>query len=259
MVEPIVTSTTAPLTYGSTVSYGQLMGLAIAAGFPLAVAPVMAAIAEAESSGNPNATHTNSNGSVDSGLWQINTANSDVIAQYGNVFDPASNAKMAYAIYKQQGLTAWTTYTSGAYKSHLNTSATAIPLTGTGAGSSPTVAPPYSAATAALYGYTGAANDVAWKHWWDVFGHGVQTPAQGGTTPQQAIAPQDDSVFGGTELLIKDTTQLIEDLVSPVFWRRVGLFVVGAAILIFGVYLWDRRPIDAAVGAVTKVAAVAAA
>jgi hypothetical protein len=86
----------------------------------------MAAIALAESGGVPSKDNTglNSDGSVDYGLWQINSvhANDSVIKKIGweNRLNPEANAKMAVFIYQQQGLTAWSTYNNGAYKRFLS-------------------------------------------------------------------------------------------------------------------------------------------
>lgn len=95
----------------TTYSYAQLEGLWIKAGGPRDKAPLMAAIAEAESGGNSDAH----NPSGASGLWQI-LGNPFP----GNPFDPATNARMAVAKYKSQGLGAWVTYTNGAYKQYLS-------------------------------------------------------------------------------------------------------------------------------------------
>lgn len=76
---------------------------------------VMAAIALAESSGNPNARNVDSNGTVDRGLWQINSSNFDS----DSLFNPQTNAKWAVKVYNRQGLNAWTTYKTGAYKKYL--------------------------------------------------------------------------------------------------------------------------------------------
>jgi len=102
----------------TTVTPLQAASAASAAGFPAAIVPVMVAIAMAESSLNPNATHSNSNGSTDYGLWQINTINRDALA-LGDWRDPATNARMAYMIYQRQGLKAWTVYNTGAYQSKM--------------------------------------------------------------------------------------------------------------------------------------------
>lgn len=113
-----------PSTYsGRTISPAQAASYASAAGFSAALVPIMVAIAIAESSLDPGATHTNSNGSTDYGLWQINgAANADVM-RLGSWNDPAANARMAKAIYDRQGLTAWSVYKSGAYKANLSATA----------------------------------------------------------------------------------------------------------------------------------------
>ena len=103
-------------TGGQTSSLAQLW---IQAGGSPALANTMAAIAMAESSGNPNATNNNSNGTVDRGLWQINSVHSQFDPNR-LLTDPLYNAQAAVAIEKSSGLGAWTTYTSGAYKQFLN-------------------------------------------------------------------------------------------------------------------------------------------
>lgn len=99
-------------------SFSQLEQLWTGAGGNRAMAPTMAAIALAESSGNPNAQ----NPSGASGLWQIMlpTNAADVPGGAGNVFNPQANAAAAVKIANSQGLGAWTTYTSGAYKQFLS-------------------------------------------------------------------------------------------------------------------------------------------
>lgn len=102
--------------FRSMLGSGQvtLSQLWINAGGSPQLANTMAAIAMAESGGNPNAQ----NPSGASGLWQIlMPANAGYV--HGNVFDPFVNAQAAVAIEKAQGLNAWTTYTSGAYRQFL--------------------------------------------------------------------------------------------------------------------------------------------
>lgn len=109
-------------------TYAQLEALWIQAGGDRASAPVMAAIAIAESSGNPAADHKNTNGTTDRGLWQINSVHGDL-----STFDPMGNAKAAVKIKKTQGLRAWTTYTTGAYRKYLQNGVTPsdnVPTTG---------------------------------------------------------------------------------------------------------------------------------
>jgi len=96
---------------GIRYTYAELEGLWINAGGSPKIAPVMAAIAEAESGGCSAAF----NPSGATGLWQI-LGNPFP----GDAYDPATNAKMAVSKYQSQGLDAWVTYTSGAYKAFLN-------------------------------------------------------------------------------------------------------------------------------------------
>jgi cell wall-associated NlpC family hydrolase len=88
------------------------------AGFPESAIPTMMAIGMAESSWNPNATHSNSNGSVDNGLFQINTIHRGNSWYPQNPMDPLQSAQAAYAIWKGAGGTFrdWTVYNTGAYK-----------------------------------------------------------------------------------------------------------------------------------------------
>lgn len=105
----------------ATYTYGQLEGLWVDAGGSAALAPIMAAIAMAESGGNSAAVGHNTNGSTDTGLWQINS-----VHNVSGMTDPEANAKEAVKIYKSQGLSAWTTYTSGAYKKFLKSGVSAV-------------------------------------------------------------------------------------------------------------------------------------
>jgi hypothetical protein len=120
-----------------TCSYQQVIAAAMLGGFPLADVVTAAAICAAESSRNCAAiSPLASDQSRGYGLWQIefpthqdlfykyaNTGGSDpskVTGPYGGLItgdwmDPATNAKMAYAIKQSQGWGAWTTYTTGAY------------------------------------------------------------------------------------------------------------------------------------------------
>ncbi len=74
-----------------------------------------AAICEAESGGDPNALGDSGNSR---GLWQIYGL---AHPQYANasLFDPATNAQAAYAVYQSQGWPAWSTYNNGAYRNFL--------------------------------------------------------------------------------------------------------------------------------------------
>ena len=106
----------------------KLTGLAADAGFSDDDAKIMAAIALAESSGNPSAlNNTSSTGDLSYGLWQINMINKlgpERVQQFGiNTYDelytPEINAKAAKTIHESQGFEAWSVYKSGAYRKYL--------------------------------------------------------------------------------------------------------------------------------------------
>lgn len=102
---------------GESFDSSALAQQAEAAGCSPADAQIAAAIALAESGGNPNARALTPK--EDSrGFWQINTF---AHQGYGNLYDPSTNASAMYAI--SNGCTnwrPWTTFTSGKYLQFLN-------------------------------------------------------------------------------------------------------------------------------------------
>ena len=121
----VTSDTTTPVSTfkpGAKLSQSQIQDLAVQVGFPSDVAPVISKIAMGESSGR--STAFNGKGADQSyGLMQINmlggmgperrkafglTSNEDL-------YDPLTNMKAAYEIYKTQGLEAWGAYTNGSY------------------------------------------------------------------------------------------------------------------------------------------------
>jgi hypothetical protein len=77
----------------SAYTYAQLKTLAQTAGLDEAHASVAALIALAESGGNPSTRNVNSNGTVDVGLWQINTVNWPALGvTAADLNNPATNA-----------------------------------------------------------------------------------------------------------------------------------------------------------------------
>jgi hypothetical protein len=87
----------------------------IANGGNKAAAPIAAAIAMAESAGDSTASNLNTNGSIDRGLWQINSVHG---AQ--STFDVTGNVKAAIAISSNgTNWTPWVTFNTGAYKKFL--------------------------------------------------------------------------------------------------------------------------------------------
>lgn len=104
----------------------QLADYATKAGFPQTEINTAVGVALAESGGNPKA-HNGTPPDNSYGPWQINMYGSLGPArrkQFGissndALYDPATNAKAAYAIYQGSGWKAWTTYTSGKYKQYV--------------------------------------------------------------------------------------------------------------------------------------------
>lgn len=107
-------------------NYGQLERLWINAGGPKTVAPIMAAIAMAESGGNSASNnYTDNNGTQTSwGLWQISNGTHNWPGP-NDPNNPANNAAYAVAKYNgdrargNNGFQPWGTYTSGLYRQYL--------------------------------------------------------------------------------------------------------------------------------------------
>jgi hypothetical protein len=92
-------------------TYSQLQTIWTEGGGSPALAPIMAAIALAESSGNPAASGPGGSW----GLWQVQPQD---WPQFTPTDDPVTQASIANQILAQQGLGAWSTYTDGAYQQY---------------------------------------------------------------------------------------------------------------------------------------------
>lgn len=107
---------TSGTTTGQTqFNYAQLEGIWQLAGGNAQYSAMAAAIAMAESGGNSNASNTNSNKTIDRGLWQINSSNGS-----GSSFDIMTNARAAVAMSSSgQTWRPWcTAYSDGACGVH---------------------------------------------------------------------------------------------------------------------------------------------
>lgn len=108
----------------------SLVALAEQVGFTGTGAATAAAVAMAESSGDPVATHNDQTGSVDYGLWQINwPTHAGVVGTTSpaQLYTPVVNAKAAYVV--SNGGTdwrPWTTYQQGAEIPYLAAAETAV-------------------------------------------------------------------------------------------------------------------------------------
>lgn len=121
---------TAPKTIRSgSAAYVDITQTLLAAGFDAKDVPLFTAIAMAESSGNVRASRSDTDVH---GLWQIRyPVHVDKLRALGisnreGLYNPLNNAKAAYAIYKSQGIGAWSAYTNGAYKQYLGAAQAAM-------------------------------------------------------------------------------------------------------------------------------------
>lgn len=98
-------------------SFAQLEQLARSVGLSASDATVAAAIARAESGGNPRAISSTG----DYGLWQVNARwHPQYNAQL--LLGPGYNARAMAAIHKESGWSPWATYTNGRYRAFLPSS-----------------------------------------------------------------------------------------------------------------------------------------
>jgi hypothetical protein len=97
-------------------TYAQLKQLWIQNGGNPAAADIAAAVALAESGGDSSATNTNTDGSTDRGLWQINSVHGAL-----STFDVTGNVKAAIQVSNNgANWSPWVTYVSGAFRKFLS-------------------------------------------------------------------------------------------------------------------------------------------
>jgi hypothetical protein len=213
-------------------NYGQLEQLWINAGGPTAMAPLMAAIALAESAGRSDAENPNDNNGTQTswGLWQISngTHNQPV----PNILDPNINARAAVQKWKDQGLGAWGTYTSGAYLQFLH-------------GNVPAEAnlPPASAGQNAQ---TTSSNPSPFG-WFSFIGSGILgnllMPGSGFVGSfSNPLSPLEDMV-SGVKIMAADFSRLmswVAWLFAPSNWLRIGAFFLGLIMLGASFYMFKE-------------------
>lgn len=156
----------------STLTYAQLEGLWIANGGNKAVAPLAAAIAEAESSGITDATSPNPDGGTNVGLWQLDTKGKGAGYSAAQLKDPATNAAVTVqGSSNGTDWSAWETYVSGAYKRFMSASTTPDPNVPTA--TSATLAASQQQASAGA----DCALSLGGQHIGILFGHGPTLPS----------------------------------------------------------------------------------
>jgi hypothetical protein len=171
-------------------------------------ASLMAAIAEAESGGRPEALNPNDNGGTQSswGLWQISNGTHNPPS--GNWNNPVVNAQLAIQKLNGQGLGAWGTYNSGAYRAFLN-GATTPDGTGISGGDAVTGATLTAAATGAACLWS-----IGGSHVNLFFGLGPSVPSYCVLTTSQARAVAGVALMGGGALMMAVGSQVAAVLLA---------------------------------------------
>lgn len=115
-----------------TLSASAIKGYAVQAGVTGQNATIATAIALAESGGDTDVIHHNSNGSDDFGVWQINSVHSTLLNSH-NWRDPSDNAAMMFSISNGgRNWSPWSTFKSGAYLAHMSAASAAPDTSVTG-------------------------------------------------------------------------------------------------------------------------------
>lgn len=180
-----------------TLTPAQVAAVAAQAGFSGAALRTAVAVSFAEDgSHDADAQHRNSNGTIDTGLWQINSVHSQWTA--AELVRPADNARAAYTISAGgHDWSPWTTYKSGAYVAHLPEAQHAISQMQSQGGPGRV-----AGGIAAPHGDTLPGQDTATSLWHDA-------------------------------MAIPDFLGLLSDVGT---WERVGFVVAGLALGGFGVF-----------------------
>jgi hypothetical protein len=104
------------LIAGRRVDTDEIVRLLTANGIPQSVIPELVCTAKYESSFYEGASNRNRNGSMDRGLFQVNSIHLGSVSacpdkdEAKSLFNAATNVKCAAAIYRMQGLNAWYGY-----------------------------------------------------------------------------------------------------------------------------------------------------
>lgn len=132
----------------------QIAQAALGAGLGVGQAVTAVAIALAESGGNPLARHVNADGTVDRGLWQINSYWHKEVPD--NVAYSVAGAAQAMKAISAGGInfSPWSTFGSGAYAAYLSRATLAV---NAAAGAGPGVSADYTAPDASTSGNGGSA------------------------------------------------------------------------------------------------------
>lgn len=151
-----------------------------------------------------HAVNHNPNGTVDRGAWQINSAHNFA----GNPYNLQTNANQAYRVYRSQGFTAWTTYNNGEFRMFQNQALkTAAAGHHFNTGGKPTIS-----------NLAGTAGNAALNAF-------------------DPLNPIDQALHIPGSNIISDAQavpKLAAHLLSPSFWRSVGIIAGATLLIIFG-------------------------
>lgn len=208
-------------------TWEQVAAVALHVGWSPAEAVTATSITEPESNREPRVIQAGQPYATTGwGLWQITPGDSEPqIGVDAALFDPLTNAKAAVAKYDSQGLGAWTTYTSGAYKQFLQT---ATPV-------SPGTTQAVNAAQTAL-NYAGGTggNGGGW------------TSALGGVFPDVAsgLFSWPGAIIGTVADVDKAVISAYDGLklfFQPSTYVRIGAGLAGAAFIVLGIVCLARE------------------
>ena len=187
-----------------TISDAAIAAAARQAGFPESELATAVAVALAESGGNTTATHQNLNGTVDHGLWQINSVHASLLAG-GDWRDPNANARMAYSVWRERGgsWSPWYTYPvkSGLY----------LPR-----------------AKRAVGSQQPSTQDARWP---------LPFPRNPSVPDLPNLMPDVPNPFAGFNDLVAPIGKGVSILTSAEFWKRVGVFWLGFLLVLWGAML----------------------
>jgi hypothetical protein len=226
-------------------SYGQLEWLWINAGGSQSMAPLMAAIALAESSGIPDNNNYTDNGGTQTswGLWQISNGTHDM--PVANIDDPYVNAQQAVIKYQSQGLDAWGTYTSDAYQQFYQTGVSPVAYNGTGGGtvvttgktkSNPNPSQSSSNGYSIWSGVWGGIEGYLHLFQPSAIEHGIENPP---ANPLSGIS----DIATALKVGVNDFEQFMQWsswLFAPSSWLRIGAFFVGLASFGAAIYMFKE-------------------
>lgn len=221
-------------------SFQALQDLWKQAGGSAASSAVAAAIALAESGGRPEA-HNPKPPDDSYGLWQINMLGSLGPArrrQFGlssnqALFDPLTNAKAAVAISGGgNSFGAWSTYTNGAYKSHLNGqgSGTDTVQGGVGGGSSTNWGGIFGGLLGGLEGMGPLGTTLG-----TLFGNAEQ---QMNGSPFTAFLGPLAPIAEGFGLFSQFMSKIMAKIFLPSTWVRIASFTFGAMCIMGGLFIF---------------------